>query len=71
MNSSLEGLKVIDFTQVIMGPSCTAQLADHGAEVIKIERPEYGELTRQFGPFKDGESSVSYTHLTLPTTPYV
>ena len=56
MNSSLEGLKVIDFTQVIMGPSCTAQLADHGAEVIKIERPEYGELTRQFGPFKDGES---------------
>jgi formyl-CoA transferase len=56
MNSSLEGIKVIDLTQVIMGPSCTAQLADHGAEVIKIERPEYGELSRQFGPFKDGES---------------
>ena len=56
MNSSLEGIKVIDLTQVIMGPSCTAQLADHGAEVIKIERPEYGDLTRQFGPFKDGES---------------
>ena len=53
MNSSLEGIKVIDLTQVIMGPSCTAQLADHGAEVIKIERPEYGDLTRQFGPFKD------------------
>ena len=41
MNSSLEGRKVIDFTQVIMGPSCTAQLADHGAEVIKIENCSY------------------------------
>jgi len=53
---ALDGIRVIDFTQVIFGPSCTAQLADHGAEVIKIERPGVGDLARQFGPYVDGES---------------
>lgn len=53
---ALDGVRVIDFTQVIFGPSCTAQLADHGAEVIKIERPGVGDLSRQFGPYVDGES---------------
>lgn len=53
---ALTGIRVIDFTQVIFGPSCTAQLADHGAEVIKIERPGVGDLSRQFGPYVDGES---------------
>ena len=53
---ALSGIRVVDFTQVIFGPSCTAQLADHGAEVIKIERPGVGDLSRQFGPYVDGES---------------
>jgi crotonobetainyl-CoA:carnitine CoA-transferase CaiB-like acyl-CoA transferase len=53
---ALSGIRVVDFTQVIFGPSCTAQLADHGAEVIKIERPGSGDLARQFGPYVDGES---------------
>lgn len=53
---ALDGIRVVDFTQVIFGPSCTAQLADHGAEVIKIERPGVGDLSRQFGPYVDGES---------------
>jgi formyl-CoA transferase len=53
---ALEGVRVLDFTQVIFGPSCTAILADHGATVIKVERPGQGDLTRTFGPFLDGES---------------
>jgi formyl-CoA transferase len=53
---ALAGIRVLDFSQVIFGPSCTAILADHGAEVIKVERPGQGDLARAFGPFRDGES---------------
>lgn len=47
---ALEGLKVLDFTQMLAGPYCTQLLADQGAEVYKIE-PLTGDNTRRVGPF--------------------
>lgn len=57
MPGALEGIRVIDLSRVLGGPYCTQVLADHGAEVIKIEPPQ-GDETRGWGPpFKDGLSA--------------
>jgi CoA:oxalate CoA-transferase len=60
MNKPLEGITVVDFTHVLSGPFCTMMLADQGARVIKIERVETGDDSRQFGPFYEDGASVYY-----------
>ncbi len=56
--SALAGLRVIDFSRVLAGPYCTMLLADLGADVIKVEHPQGGDDTRQWGPpWLDGESA--------------
>jgi len=51
MTEALSHLKVLDVTHQIAGPYCTKLLADLGAEVIKIEKPGEGDVTRRLGPF--------------------
>ena len=53
----LKGLKVLDLTRVLAGPYCTMILGDMGADIIKIEMPDKGDDSRQFGPYQKGESA--------------
>jgi CoA:oxalate CoA-transferase len=57
MDAPLHGITVVDLTHVLAGPFASATLRDLGARVIKVERPETGDDTRAFPPFKDGESA--------------
>jgi CoA:oxalate CoA-transferase len=54
MASVLEGIKVLDFTQVYSDPFCTLLLRDLGAKVIKVERPKAGDLIRNDVPHTEG-----------------
>jgi formyl-CoA transferase/CoA:oxalate CoA-transferase len=57
MGGPLEGIKVVELSRTLAGPFCSMQLADMGAEVIKIEQPEIGDETRSYIPPEiDGES---------------
>jgi len=57
----LKGLKVLDFTQALAGPFCTQQLADLGADVVKVETLDGGDLTRNSGPFHETDVERRYS----------
>ena len=57
MSGALSHLKILDLSRILAGPWASQQLADLGADVIKVERPEFGDDTRSWGPpfLKDAE----------------
>jgi crotonobetainyl-CoA:carnitine CoA-transferase CaiB-like acyl-CoA transferase len=58
----LSGIRVLDFSTLLPGPMATLLLAEAGAEVLKIERPESGEELRNYQP-RFGDTSVSFAML--------
>src|SRR5947208_10394187 len=55
--SALAGVRVVEVSNFMAAPFCTLQLADLGAEVVKIENPDGGDQVRATAPFLEGESS--------------
>ena len=53
----LAGIRVLEVGNYMAGPFCGMQLADLGADVVKVENPEGGDMSRQAGPFVDGEGA--------------
>ena len=56
----LAGLKVVDLTHVMAGPTCTLMLADMGADVIKVEKVPHGDDTRHTAPPRIGDESAAF-----------
>src|SRR5205823_9154044 len=53
----LDGVRVVALEQAVAGPLCTRHLADLGADVVKIERPDGGDFARRYDAFVKGESA--------------
>ena len=59
----LSGVKVLDFTSVVVGPAATMFLADYGAEVTKVEAPEGDILRRLGGASRSGQLSPKFIQM--------
>lgn len=62
-SAPLAGVRVLDLTRVLAGPFGTMILADLGAEVVKVERPEGGDDSRHFGPFLASGASAYFASI--------
>lgn len=60
--AALNGLRILDMTNVVMGPYATQLLADYGADVLKIESPS-GDTTRQIPPMRHADMGCLFLHL--------
>lgn len=65
MGQALDGARILDLSHFIAGPYCTRILAGFGAEVIKIEKPGDGDITRHIGPFLNDEPGTERSGLFL------
>ncbi|MEE3278910.1 MAG: CoA transferase, partial [Pseudomonadota bacterium] len=54
----LDGINVLDLSEGIAGPFCAKLLADLGANTVKVERPDQGDMSRSLGPFPDGRADI-------------
>ena len=62
---ALQGLRAIEIGDGVAGPFCAKMLADYGAEVIKVEKPDTGDSSRQEGPFPDDAPHIEKSGLFL------
>jgi benzylsuccinate CoA-transferase BbsF subunit len=58
----LDDVKILDFMWVLAGPSATRVLADHGAEVVRIESTRRIDTARTLAPFHDGIPGAEWDH---------
>lgn len=61
MTGPLTGYRILDLSNMVSGPMATMMLADQGADVIKVETPSGGDLTRQLGPRRGGQTAIFLT----------